>query len=443
MVSPASLVLLTDVALLLSAWWLAFLQREAAALATACAAGMVVVWQLILFSSVPKANRNLRIEANIRAPHYVQMAMHSCLYWYWGLYWNEVWPQMPLILTQILFAYGFGMLLSWSRHGVYKLGFGEIPIVFSTNLFLWFTDPYFILQYALVAFMVLSKEFLTWNWNGRQRHIFNPSAGALTVASLLLIATNQVGISRAVDIVGSFELPPNYLEVIFLVGLVVQLLFKTTWVTCGAVLALEVLHQLGLWVTGAPLGPTAIDPAVFLGTTLLVTDPATSPASRMGKFLFGIAYGAGVFFLCIALRLMYQPGVFDKMLVVPVVNLLAPWIDRVAARCVALGGSFREALSTWGKGELATRWLPVGVYTGLFLFILPGLKTHDFRPGPLPPPAVEFSPSVALKLLKCDSCRQTVPAVFMPFGFVAEAAESKSIRDFYNQDPYKKPPQYR
>ena len=431
--SPASLVLLTDVALLLSAWWLAAMQREAAALATLYAAGMVVVWQLILFSTIPRANRNLRIEANIRAPHYVQLAMHSCLYWYWGLYWNEVWPQMPLILTQILFAYGFGMLLSWSRHGVYKLGFGEIPIVFSTNLFLWFHDSYFILQYALVAFMVLSKEFITWKWNGRQRHIFNPSAGALTVASILLIATNQVGISRAVDIVGSFELPPNYLEVIFLVGLVVQVLFKTTWVTCGAVLALEVLHQLGLWVMGAPLGPTSVDPAVFLGTTLLVTDPATSPSTRTGKFLFGIAYGAGVFFLCIVLRLMHQPGVFDKMLVVPVVNLMAPWIDRVAGRCVAGWG----ALASWASGEFGTRWLPVFVYSGLFLSILPGLKTHDYRPSPLPPPSVQFSPSVALKLLKCDSIRRTVPAVFMPFGFVAEAAESKSIRDFYNQDPYR------
>lgn len=433
MISPANLVLLTDVLLMVSAGMLVAWQREAAALATGCATGVLVVWQLILFSTTPQASRNLRLEPNIRAPHYVQMAMHACLYGYWGLYWNEVWPQLPLIFTQVLFAYGLGMLVAWSRNGVYKLGFGEIPIVFSTNLFLWFRDPYFILQYALVACMVLSKEFLTWNWNGRRRHIFNPSAGALTIASLLLIASNQVDISRAVDIVGSFELPPNYLEVIFLVGLVVQILFKTTWVTCGAVVALEVLHQIGLWVMGAPLGPTAIDPAVFLGTTLLVTDPATSPATRTGKFLFGVAYGAGVFFLCIALRLMYQPGVFDKMLVVPVVNLLAPWFDRIAIGIIPYG----NVLASRTSGEFATRWAPVGIYAGLFLFILPGLKTHDFRPGPLPPPAVNFSPSVALKLLKCDSCRQTVPAVFQPFGFVAEYKESRSIRDFYNKDPYK------
>lgn len=434
MISPALLVLVADLSLLLTAWGLAALQREAAALATLVVAGLVMVWQLALFSSLPKPNRNLRVETNLRAPHYVQLVMHSCLYTYWGLYWNEVGPQVPLILAQVLFAYAFDMLLAWSRHRVWKMGFGEIPIVFSFNLFLWFRDPYFILQYLLVALMLLSKEYVTWTWNGRRRHIFNPSAGALTLASLVLIATNQVDLSRAVDIVGSFELPPNYIEVMFLVGLVVQLLFRTTWVTFGAVMALEVLHRLGLWVVGAPLGPTSIDPAVFLGTTLLVSDPATSPATKTGKFLFGAAYGAGVFFICIALRLLHQPGVFDKILIVPVVNLMAPWFDHVVHRCLPYG----KSLARWSSGELATRWVPVGLYAGFFVLILPGLKKHDFRPGPLPPPAVNFSPSVALKLLKCDSCRRTVPDVFLPFGFLAERRESKSIRDFYNDDPYKR-----
>lgn len=433
MISPANSVLLTDLLLLLTAWGLASLQREAAALAAVLATGLLLIWQLVLFSTLPQPNRNLRVESNIRTPHYIQLGLQSCLYCYWGLYWSEVWPQLPLIFAQVLFAYAFEMLLSWSRHRVWKVGFGQIPIVLSINLFLWFRDPYFILQYALIALMLVGKEFVTWNWNGRQRHIFNPSAGALAVVSVILLATHQVGLSRGVDIVGSFELPPNFLEVIFLVGLVVQLLFRTTWVTFGAVAALELLHRLGILLLGAPFGPTAIDPAVFLGTTLLVTDPATTPTTRMGKLLFGLTFGTGVFLACIGLRLMHQPGVFDKILVVPIVNLLAPWFDQVAQRLVPTG----KSLATWISGEVASRWVPVGLYAGLFLLILPGLKTPDFRPSPLPPPAVDFSPSVALKLLKCDSCRQHLPEVFKPFGFRAELAESKSIRAFYEEDPFK------
>ena len=50
--------------------------------------------------------------------------------------------------AQLLFAYAFDMLLAWSRGEEYVLGFGPFPIVFSTNLFLWFKDDWFALQFA-------------------------------------------------------------------------------------------------------------------------------------------------------------------------------------------------------------------------------------------------------------------------------------------------------
>ena len=42
-------------------------------------------------------------------------------------------------------------LVCWSRRDKWVLGFGPFPIVLSTNLFLWFRDDWFYLQFALVA----------------------------------------------------------------------------------------------------------------------------------------------------------------------------------------------------------------------------------------------------------------------------------------------------
>ena len=56
-----------------------------------------------------------------------------------------------LIVAQLLFAYSFDMLLAWSRRDTYTLGFGPFPIIFSTNLFLWFKADWFYLQFLMIA----------------------------------------------------------------------------------------------------------------------------------------------------------------------------------------------------------------------------------------------------------------------------------------------------
>ena len=57
-----------------------------------------------------------------------------------------------------MFAYTFGMLLAWSRRRSYMLGFGPIPIIFSTNLFLWFHDDWFYMQFVMIAVGFLGKR---------------------------------------------------------------------------------------------------------------------------------------------------------------------------------------------------------------------------------------------------------------------------------------------
>ena len=108
---------------------------------------------------------------------------------YWGWYWRPVYDFAWLLVAQLAFAYAFDMLLVWSRRGSYVLGFGPFPIIFSTNLFLWFRDDWFYLQFLMIAVGFLGKEFVRWNREGRRKHIFNPSAFSLGLFSLVLIVT--------------------------------------------------------------------------------------------------------------------------------------------------------------------------------------------------------------------------------------------------------------
>ena len=147
-------------------------------------AGLCALWWRVV-----RTGRTLTYEFVPRRVHWVQMIMHSSVYAYWGWYWREVYHEIPLILAQVVFLYVLDMLICWSRRDKWILGFGPIPIIFSMNLFLWFRDDWFYLQFAMVAIIVLGKEFLRWKRDGQSTHIFNPSAFALFLTSIVLIAT--------------------------------------------------------------------------------------------------------------------------------------------------------------------------------------------------------------------------------------------------------------
>src|SRR5438034_9875678 len=111
------------------------------------------------------------------------------------------------------------MLLSWSRRDTYTLGFGPFPVIFSTNLFLWFKQDWFYFQFLMVAVGFAGKEFIRWNKEGRRTHIFNPSSFTLTVFSLALIFTGMSDITwgKAIAITQSY--PPHMYLFLFLVAL--------------------------------------------------------------------------------------------------------------------------------------------------------------------------------------------------------------------------------
>ena len=255
---------------------------------------VLLAFAAALYVRAQQRARTLATTLVINRVHWVQLLMHSSIYAYWGWYWREVYHHIPLIIAQIVFMYALDMLVCWSRRNTWVLGFGPIPIVLSTNLFLWFKDETFYLQFLLIALAVVGKEFFRWQREGKSAHIFNPSSLPLFVFSVVLIATKATNMTWGIEISQTLHLPPYiYLE-IFLVGLIVQFLFGVTLVTLFSAVALYGLNQAYTAITGDyNFIDSNIPVSVFLGLHLLITDPATSPRKSIGKMIFGALYGAG------------------------------------------------------------------------------------------------------------------------------------------------------
>jgi hypothetical protein len=153
------------------------------------AVAVLLVWLAVLSTRLRQSGEGRSFVVVLRQQHYIQACVQLSIYAYWGWYWRPVYEFAGLFLAQLAFAYAFDMLLSWSRRESYTLGFGPFPIVFSTNLFIWFKDDWFYLQFLMLAVGFLGKELVRWEREGRRVHIFNPSAFTLGLFSLVLIAT--------------------------------------------------------------------------------------------------------------------------------------------------------------------------------------------------------------------------------------------------------------
>ncbi|MEX0728463.1 MAG: hypothetical protein WEB58_14975 [Planctomycetaceae bacterium] len=431
MVNPLTVMLVFDGLFLGIGGWLVQRDSVGLTLSLLAAAAVIGLWQWVLFSTVPHPAKTLKVNLNIHSHHYVQACLHSTLYVYWGLYWDDVGRFAGLILIQIVFAYLIEMLLNWIRGRTWGLGFGPFPIIFSTNLFLWFREEYFYGQFLLVLLIYLGKEFVTWNRDGRRRHIFNPSAFALTLVCVSLMAAHGIGVTRGVDIVAAFDVPPNFYEMIFLVGLVAQIRFGVTPVSMGTVLALVFAQSASKLVFGTPLFPGLINCAVFLGLTLLITDPSTSPRTHTGRFLFGMLYGLGIFLSDVVLRLIYQPSFVDKIVVVPALNLMVPWIDRLTSREPIWIGKINSLLQF-----KLSRQCWVGAYVVLFLLIVPQLKVPESSYSTiLPPPVVGASAELGRLLGNKIYAGIKYPQVYRPFGFRAEYENFRHVKQIYSSEP--------
>lgn len=326
----------------------------------ACAVLVVWLFQLIIKNAAEPLRKSFVL--TLRPQHYIQAMVHLSVYTYWGMHWQPVQAHVILMIAQLLFAYAFDIMLSWSRRDTYQLGFGPFPIIFSTNLFLWFRDDWFYLQFLMIAIGFLGKEFVRWNRDGRLVHIFNPSAFTLGLFSLVLIATNTTDITWGPQIASTLSLAPGIYTYLFLAGLVVMYFFSITLVAASAAMVLFGLSALYFAITGVPYFlDSEIPTAVFLGLHLLVTDPSTSPRTPTGRLVFGVLYGLGVFVLYTLLSMIGAPTFYDKLLCVPLLNLSVQWIDRLV-----LPLRNHPFLERWGLGVTPSRKMNL-VHMGVWI----------------------------------------------------------------------------
>lgn len=328
------------------------------------AAGALTLWQGFMLLHLARRPALKDFAPAVYSQHYVQAMVQFSVYLYWGYYWRPVYDHLWLIAGQILFAYTFGMLLAWSRRRSYQLGFGPVPIILSTNLFLWFHDEWFYMQFVMIAVGFLGKEFVRWNREGRSVHIFNPSAFSLGFFSLILIFTGTTELTWAPEISSTLTLAPGIYTYLFAVGLIVMYFFKITLVSGAAAMTLFGFSALYAAIAGVPYFlDSEIPAAVFLGLHLLITDPSTSPRTPLGKTLFGMLYGIGVFALYTILGYFGEPTLYDKLLCVPLLNLSVIAIDRLVRRI-----SSETVLNLWnpawfeGRGNVAHMAVWVSVF---------------------------------------------------------------------------------
>jgi hypothetical protein len=346
---------------------------------------VLLAWGLALMARARTTGRALAVQVTVVKAHWVQALVQISIYIWWGRSWPQVAEQAPLILAQILFLYSLSALLAWTRGNTWLLGFGPFPIILSTNLLLWFRDEVYYLQFLMVATGALGKEFVRWRREGRLTHIFNPSVFGQSLFALGLIFTGTTAsLTYGREIAATFEASPHIFYVIFFAGFVVQYLFEVTLMTLAACVTLAALGLGWYAATGSWFFLSInIGATVFLGMHLLITDPATSPRSNLGRVIFGAGYGLGYFILFRVLDDFGVPLFWDKLLPVPILNLLVPAIDRLA-RSGVLG-----RINTWWEGVLEHRRMNY-VHMGCWAAVFGTMAVTGFLDGPHPGNSVAF-----------------------------------------------------
>lgn len=318
--------------------------------------------------------------------HYVQACVQLVLYAYWGWFWVDadgtrpIFAQAPLIVLQACYLYAFDALFAWVRGRPWRLASGPLPIVLSTNLFIWFRDDWFVWQFAMITVGLLGKAFIHWMREGRRTHVFNPSAFGLMVAALALIATHSVDLTWARPLATTIDAVPQIFVVLFGLGLVVQGFFRVTLMTFAAAVAMVAANLVYTGITGVYLfGSTNLPGAAFLGLMLLMTDPSTSPRSNVGRTLFGLGYGLGYVVFYELLGRIGAPELFAKLFPVPLLNLSVQVLDRLAQR-----GPLARLEARWqaAASPAKANVVHMALWSAVFATLLAtGFVQNDAHPG--------------------------------------------------------------
>lgn len=350
---------------------------------------------------------NMRLD--LRKPHIIQACVHSSIFLYWSVYWEAVHHQFPMIVLMIIMAYGADAAFSFGRFGSWRVGLGPLPVVFSTNLFVWLDW-----KGATLA-MIGAFAFKTFVQRDG-KHIINPSVAGLTLNAICTVLFP--GLVHFGGLFHTLNVPPNMAEWVFLGSLIPLAMFRLVPVSIGTILGLLYVAN-----TAGSLRPT-----LLLMMTLLATDPATTPKTDIGRVLFGFVVGVSYPIYSKLLASLGQPDDFAKILSVPLANIFVLQFDAGARFITRKTTHFWERFSP-SLGATAPRWealvarwnpLPTSVLVGIWvlLFVIPlfGEKPRDFEP------ALHWNWATPQVVLDADGVARCAsnPVFCTPFSFIAE-----------------------
>jgi len=156
--------------------------------------------------------------------------------------------------------------------------------------------------------------------------------------------------------------------------------FGVTTMTMSAVVTTYAFGLLYFASTGTYFFFDSYIPiAAFLGMHLLFTDPSTSPRTELGRVIFGITYGLSVVALYRLLGDLGAPTFYDKLLAVPLMNLMTKPIDRLVASA-RLKSVDPSAVASFLVGR-ARNVAYVGVWTVAFVLMSAVNGVGDHHPG--------------------------------------------------------------
>lgn len=259
----------------------------------------------------------------------IQLCMHMCIFAYWGYFHRAVYARIPIVIHQIAFVHLFYFVSSMYFRRKLVPSISLIPLTFSINLFLWFYHQIYFFHLILLALAILAKMFLTRSINGKESHIFNPSAIVLALATIIILLFPVHEVIYGPQIGAIWIGIPHFDIFLFTLGCI------TLWTPNRYLMAMSAIGIiiLGDYFTdtyaGLPLFAELAKGSVLLGCTLLICDPATSPNSKAGQILFGLTYGVSVAVAFTIFSKFYWNTYYDKLFFVCMLNYFSPNFDRV------------------------------------------------------------------------------------------------------------------
>jgi hypothetical protein len=308
------------------------------------------------------------------------------IYLYWGMYNPVVIERIPLIVHQIAFGYLFQFSLSMFYERKYTISFSTSAAIMSANLFIWFAPKVYFFHYIIIVATLFGKMFLTRIVNGVERHIFNPSG---LVSFLLAVGISVYSFNEEFNFfeyiygpqMGAFWLWLPHFDIVVLIASCITLWTPNLYLipmSCFSFL-------LGVnFLTRAYAGKFLFDAlgkgSVFLGVTFLITDPATSPRSKIGQILYGITYAISLSFAVTLLIGFKWNLYYKKVFFICILNLLTPFYDRI--------GEWIET-RFWGEDGLKLKFSRIKLLVMYIAFFAVAFNyTHEIT---YPPYFMDFS----------------------------------------------------